>query len=420
MALRKVVLSICLALIGLSARAELPNEPVLGQAADWSLEAGAAEEIVEITAGTRLYLAPESGAPILETLPEIALPVVERSDDGWTRVHYGNATGWLPPEGLEIPLEAERVDERYPAPPDASDPDADPCERWIEASELDLARQYLPREERSTFSSGHTVYTNVENRRLLRFLDRQAGEALDAYGERYGLETRVLENGEPCPGALVIFADDGDYRALVQRSSELRDLYLSGHTHGGLIVFPAGREERKVTAGTLIHELTHFFNSQFLGSPLPPWLDEGLASDLALAQADTQGPVVRADLVLNNIVESGPWDEYGRTRLLVESYRRGWMLGVEEMVSLERTDFLEFKRRALIYTAFGFWVRYLLESGDDDLAEGFRGYLAEVAAGGDTSAENLSAHLGRDFEALEQDFKLWLQQNLSRLEFGIR
>ncbi len=229
--------------------------------------------------------------------------------------------------------------------------------------------------------------------------------ALDSgFAERFG----VAPIGAPAE-TVALFADEQSYRGLQSSERRLAGLDASGHASGGLAALYSGIRSRQELESTLVHEIAHFLERRALGPALPPWLDEGLAEDLAQTPFDganflfgtSRVDVERrgSQLVVRGALAS--LDEVDRAA------REGRLPPLETLVALEWELFVG-AEATLHYGAALWWVRYLLDSGDAARAGAFRGFLATIAQGGPADGERLRARLGAEWDELELDFIAWI------------
>ena len=115
-------------------------------------------------------------------------------------------------------------------------------------------------------------------------LDPLAEGVIAAYGERFGLEPPPARS----PEVVVLFRRAEEYRLFSELGSEAAGLELEGHAGGGLAVLHLERAAEE-GASLLVHELVHLLNRRTFGGELPPWLEEGLAVELASHRLDEAG-----------------------------------------------------------------------------------------------------------------------------------
>jgi hypothetical protein len=255
----------------------------------------------------------------------------------------------------------------------------------------------------------YALYTDVPRGRLFA-LDRLAAAVEPAYRARYGR----VPVGTPRE-AVVLFDREEDYRRLQAADSVLAGLPAAGHTAGGLVAAYVGGQGPGEVAATLVHELAHLLNRRALGPSLPPWLDEGIADDLAGSEVGPTGELrpgriggsVRehpARLELHGAVAS--------LRQLEQALAAGRAVPLARLTAMEWEEFVRSGDSSLHYAQASFFVRYLLDGGDPALAAGFRRFLDAVADGGAPGGEALRAGLGRSWGELEAGMAAWVGEQV--------
>lgn len=291
------------------------------------------------------------------------------------------------------------VDERPAPEPPVLDPE-------IRAADEERSAPAAPADVRI---GPYPLDTVLDDGRLTAMLDRAAAGHRRLYAERYG----VAVEG-PIGGRVALFAAERDYLEFKRLQGHARaETEAAGYFQPpSLVVLQRGSHSRQEVTASLLHELTHLLNWRLLGGAgerdLPPWLEEGLAGDLALSSIGRQG-LAAEPLGPGNLA-------YGRRLgdVLLEidgKLDEGAAPSVEELLRMERAPFLAGEGE-LHYALSALWVRYLLDGG---LAAPFRAWLAAVAAGGDAGPEALRSHLGRDWTRLEQGFRAWLDRQVRRM-----
>lgn len=381
---------------------EPQEEPVLGTAAD--LAGSIEEDFLWLQAGEQIRRSPSLAAAAVATVDvRVEVPILERRD-GWALVRYGSFKGWVRPD-----TSGEPVAETPLAPP-RPDPE-----------QLARARGLLQRDARAGKLGSFALHTDARNRRLLRILDQIAARLPQAYSSRYGLDPGT-EAGE----AVVIFSREKDYRAYVGTLSDA-DTWPHGHTRRGLAVLFVGKQSRDEVGAILVHELTHLLNRRVLKTLPHPWLEEGMGNDLAFCKIDEgSGELELGSLGGRSVVIEHPrYFIGGESRtdrevhlegpvaslsLLQQRLERTPAPPLERLVTLpweEFTETLELRQR---YDRSAFFLRYLLDSGDGDLAAGLRAYLSSLAAGEAAGPAALQSHLQRSWEELERGFQGWIRR----------
>lgn len=385
---------------------EEPNEPTLGPRASFDLS-GQSADTMPVEAGARLRAQPDFRSPEVTSMPEaLELPVIERRGS-WARVQYGHQRGWVlvrDPAGTSPQGLAARRLEVLPS-----------------AEELAELGRHLEGGGREATLGPYRLLTDVAPSSRLEALDRLASQLSQAYEQRFGLALPA-GSGE----VVALFAEEADYRVYAEGSPELVGLEAAGHAGNGLAALALESLPADDAPGVLIHELTHLMNRRALGpgEDLPPWLDEGLAEDLAYSAVTGAGKLRLGSLAgrLNTDNEVG--DSPGRlgARIAVtvsgprvQLARLAGVFGTADcpslaaLVDLPWSEFKDPARRPLLYALSAFWVRYLLDGEGGRRAGPFRAFLKSVAGGGPSGPAALSAALGASIPELETGFTVWLR-----------
>ena len=315
----------------------------------------------------------------------------------WHRLRIGGHEGWLlrkPAAPGEPPLPAT-VETPLPLPGQPPDPER-----------LAAARELLGAAAPAGRLGPYPLYTDVADPGLLAFLDRVAAAVEPAYRQRYGRRP-VGQAAE----VAALFADEARYRDFQDRDGKLQDLPASGHAGYGLIALYVGSRRRDEVAATLVHEITHLLNRRSLGPALPPWLDEGLAVDLAASVIEPAGAIDPDRL--GGAVEHGEAriDFFGpqaTVRRLAGALADKSLTPLPQLFALDWSGFVRSDRLDLHYAAAGFFWRYVLDPGDPALAAAARGFLADVSQGDRVDADVLRAKSGRTWAQLEDGFAAWV------------
>lgn len=384
------------------------GQPAAGSAAAGD-DAGASAPPAEparmlwLAPGQTLRARPDAGAAAVGETDGYVQALVTGRSGRWRRVRLGAAEGWvLPPERApgEPPLGSEPLPPR-PLPASPAEP-----------GRLAAAQRLLGDHAAAGRLGPYALLTDIADRELLGYFDRVASEVEPAYRRRYGLEPI----GEPAE-TVVLFRHQAGYRVFQAREVRLRHLPAGGHAGYGLVALFTGERRREDTAGTLVHELVHLLNRRALGPALPPWLDEGLADDMAdgaIAADGALDPARHGGAVERHRVRPGEiligyHGAVATLRRLAQAERAGELPSLARVTALDWQEFVVSPERELNYAVSGHWVRYLLDQPNSELGAGFRGFLAAVAAGGPAAGEALRARLGRDWETLQAGFAGWVR-----------
>ncbi|MFQ5525504.1 MAG: hypothetical protein ACE5GX_04515 [Thermoanaerobaculia bacterium] len=346
---------------------------------------------VVVSQGAILYKQPSEESRSLTTIGATSnLRLFERDGD-WYQVLYGRQKGWvlLPPqsESGEPPLGSE------PAPPlpvaaRLPDPEVLAAARGLLVDPLDPERV-----------GPYDLHTDVRDRDLLEVLSELAAELDSVYAKRFGLRP-IPEVAE----AVVLFSSRRNYEQFQRIDPETRFLLAPGMVRRGVVATYVGDRRLEEIATSLIHELTHLTSRRAVGPALPPWLEEGLADDLAQSRIENRR-VVPGTLGGSFEREANRTEFRGGRAAAVElkrAFDRESLPSLETLVALDWDEFQGTGKRSLRYAQSSFFVRSLLDSRDPELARGFRAFLKDVARGQPLTAEALRSRLGRSWSALDK------------------
>lgn len=435
---RRSVLLACLALAALAAfsihaekRSSLAKPPCAPAAPG---------DTVEIPEGTRLFSKPDHGADALTIVDtDLTLPVRSRCGD-WVEVKYDGLRGYVLPGDAYIPP----LDIGVTAAVDVTAGSFD--------ERLDDARSAMKDRARDVPLGPWTAVTDAPAKDL-EPLARVAAHVAEGFAERYDLTPTP-----PGEQAIALFTHLKDYRAFLEaggyaNASRTRvggvDLSARSHVEGG-IVASSLRDGPKLARIHLVHELTHLLQRRVFQGPLPRWLSEGMAEDLAWCRVDDAG---RLDLgsiqglffmkggVRIDVDSQGPseaLDDYvgmlrERLRLPQIPTQRKANPVLEDLLASNQprlgtvqSGFVRGVSRRVV-TGAGLFVRFLLD-GERDLAPPhprfgetklgpralrFRAFLASVAAGGESDRTAFFAAIKADPATLEKEFDAWVLTRLA-------
>ncbi len=363
----------------------------------------AAEPILHARAGTVIRRAPNAKAPRIAVLAEPAdLPRIGQQG-AWVEVRWQEKTGWVSLAG-----QADAADNQ-PLLGSAAEPTHPVAARKPDPGRLARARgllgSALGKSPKSTRLGPYPLVTDLSAPERIAFLDRVAGQVEALYRERYG-RTPI---GAPAETVL-LFENEGAYRTYQDAEGALAGAEASGHSGYGLVaVWDGGRPTREI-AETLVHEIVHLLNRRAIGPQLPPWLDEGMADDLAHSRIGDDGALDPATLGGTAFRAGGRIQYFGAKaalRQLVEAQGEGAAPSLPDLLAMPWETFVG-TRADLHYAQASFFVRYLLAAESGALAPAFRTFLTQVAEGGEPSAEALEKALGRTWPELEAGFRAWV------------
>ena len=254
----------------------------------------------------------------------------------------------------------------------------------------------------------YPLLTDVDDRALLASMADAVEHIETIYRSRYGLDLA----GEAAE-TIVLYRSKKAYRVLQGRSERISGLESRGHAGWGLVVLYAGAADTTEVSGlttVLRHELGHVLNRRGLGPALPPWLDEGIADDLAAHEfgplrEPRETPLETLRTVDGNRVEIR--GALASLDLLAKTlaYDRAPLLAT--VLSFDWTSFMEEPQAQLHYAASAWLVRYLLDD-PSGLADEFHAFLEDVSRGARGEAAELEAALGRSCSELESGFRAYV------------
>ncbi|TNF71718.1 MAG: hypothetical protein EP299_11010 [Acidobacteria bacterium] len=375
-------------------------EPILERV----LEANAAEErLVELQGtvwvgeGTRVFTDPDPVAEVSETLGAVVmLPYFERRGD-WYKVHRASGFAWVYLEGYDSlpPILGSGLEPVVPLPPRSPSPER-----------LSAGMDLLGLSGSTGRLGPWILYSDSPDTELVELCDRVASELEAVYRQRYGLEL-VGEAAE----AILLFQGAEEFLLFKDQESTPVEPWAAGFTSKGIVALYAGSWPSTVVCGRVVHELTHLLNRRGIGPALPPWLEEGLASDLSHAKIDELGRLHPGTIGGETLRMGESLFQVGglaEVRGLQDALEVGEVTSFEELTELDSEAFYTAEQVNLHYSLSLFWVRYLLSDESGPLAGGFRSFLAALARGEPLTRDLLLEHLGVGWDELERDFRVWV------------
>lgn len=408
-----------------------PAPEVLG--APSAMDGGAFEEArIPVSAGTPLRQSPEPRAPILAVIhADSELPELERRG-GWVRVRYLDSKGWVLAPGADAAGEqpARAAPGRF-AEPAAPEPEL-----------LARARSLLEGGGTEHPLGPWTLYTDVDDPRFLEGLDRLAAATVEAYRQRYGLEPglgpEVDPEGSRRPAepreereAVVLFAREEAHRELLGAESAVATLGAEGHAGAGLVALHRKGGGQEGVRSLLVHELVHLLNRRSLGARTPAWLEEGSAHALASSRIDPSGrlhpellggdrrTVDRRRVGSSVQVTVETTGGIAGLNRVFEALERGALEPLDRLTSKTWREMVEPRKRELRYAQSALFVRFLLDGDRGRWRDGFRSYLAALAAGEPGEPARLLEALDADWETVEPAFRRWLRFRQARSEMEL-
>ncbi|HEV8239758.1 MAG TPA: hypothetical protein VGS57_10345 [Thermoanaerobaculia bacterium] len=257
-----------------------------------------------------------------------------------------------------------------------------------------------------------SLATDVRDARLLATLGAVASALPADWSARFGLPVTPR-------GTLLLFAHEADFRAWLAAQGG-GDQGVEGFARHGIAALAVeGRKSEEVSA-LMVHELSHLLARGATGRPLPPWLEEGLAEELAVSRRDGDGHSVpgtlraRADVRGTSGLPQTGRTTYERTIsgpvAALLALVRGPRPPLAELLARPPAAFNAASGRPERYAAAAFFLRFLLDDDGGRLRQPFQGFLAAVAAGGPADAAALGTALAVPLPALQERFDGWLRR----------
>jgi hypothetical protein len=294
------------------------------------------------------------------------------------------------------------------SPPLGSDPiPAIPLPgRAADPARLDEARSLFEAPPRELRLGPYQLLTDVHDRAQLNALAKVVEQVEPVYRSRYQLDLA----GEAAE-TIVLYRSEEAYRVLQGRSERIRGLASRGHVGWGLVVIYAGEGAQDAGLTTVLrHELAHVLNRRGLGPALPPWLDEGLADDLAGHELGPARETREAPLAAMRTIDGDRVEINGALAsldLLAKALASGAAPDLRSILALDWKSFMEEPQATLHYAASAWLVRYLLDQGSG-LDRRFHAFLDRVARGACGEPDDLETALGRSWPEIESGWRAYV------------
>jgi hypothetical protein len=403
--LRGAVLILILVLAALAWLTGHPDAPVVDRAAGWPVVGPWAARFREL-----YRLPPPPTAPLHDPGPTIEVVTIWLPAEE-PPVPVGGATA--PVGGAAAPVRARPAGETG-GPPLGREPEP---VRPLPARSPDAARRERVRALLGAGAREAALgpYALLYDASLAELPWARWSELAAALDQAFTVRTGCAPLGEPAE-AVVLFARRQDYRAFQSELERIAALDTAGHASGGLAaLWTEGRSADQVES-TLVHELAHFVVRRAIGPALPPWLDEGLAEDLAqtpfaMETRRFELGALRADFERRGLRLEVRGALAGLSRVAAAT-AAGSRLTLRELVALDWDGFVA-GDAPLRYAESLFFLRWLFDGGDPAASAALRGFLGEIASGGAADGARLLERLG-DAEELEAAFGAWLGAERAR------
>lgn len=336
--------------------------------------------------GQKLHDEPDLEAEIVESLHSLAyLPIIRR-DGVWVQVVLAEQerwvdTTWQPPHSRK---KARRGILRHRYNPVQSN------SYW----RLGPVQKLLGIKRANRKLGAYNLWTDVTDEELLSFLDSAAIVAEEAYFARYGR----LPSGNP-QRSVALFRERDTYESYAAEFG-LAPGGTAGHASLGVAAFFAGQGSRGSLTRTLVHEICHLLNNRSLAWDLPPWLEEGMASDLGAVWIE-HPPGVAPEKYETDLFNQG---HVSRLLFLESLIEKGELHSLAALLNFDRETFYRPDLVRYAYSYGAVFITFLLD--DEARAEGFRSFLHQIAVG---RRADLFENLGKEGPSVEQEFLAWLQ-----------
>ena len=340
---------------------------------------------------------PTAGAKVLTRLKSLAYLPVFTLDGTWREAHFDGRDGWL--DSTWQPS-FSREDGRRGWRRERAD------SRWVINKEsLRSAFEILGSDAPQKEVGDYRLYTDVDDILLLAWLEGAAEVAEQAFFARYGrVPSKAPEH------AILLFARTEDYQRFTRENSRVPLSGHAGHAGAGYVALTAERHGSEAVVQTLIHEIGHILTRRALSARLPPWLLEGLASDLGYfwTEQDLYSPRRRRGG--GSIAVFGGFQ--ARALRLQKLMKQGELPHLVQVLRLNRESFYS-EQSSVNYGVSTFFIRYLLDGEDGALAPGFLEFLDLIAEG---KPSDLAALVGRSGEELNDGLRRFIEAEAAIVE----
>ncbi|HXT49711.1 MAG TPA: hypothetical protein VN811_01640 [Thermoanaerobaculia bacterium] len=364
--------------------------------------------------GDALHARPSGDAPVVIAAGAIANVSVLEARGEWRRVRWHGREGWVRERPRSGPPLGSTVEPVRPVSGRTAAPellaaarellrDGETASTGAIGESGDASRADETGNAPTRHLGPYALLTDVEEPALLLLLDRAAAAVDGAYRARYGLELA----GAPAE-TIVLFRRRATYDEFVRRTGG--PTAETGHFSRGVVaLYREGRLIEDVRT-TLLHELVHALGRRGLGPALPPWLDEGMADDLAESRIGASAGVEPGTVSGTTLRIGSFFEMHGgeaSRELLRRQLQRDGLVPLARLVAMEDAEFHALRPAGLGYAEASFFIRWLLAG---ELAAPFRRFLGEVASGVPPTPEALAAALGRPWEELDAGLAAWVRE----------
>lgn len=196
-----------------------------------------------------------------------------------------------------------------------------------------------------------------------------------------------------------------------------KTLRTAGHYENGLIVLHPDVVAKGDRRGTLVHELTHYFNNSILQINLvssATWLDEGLATYFGNCSIDSKGKLhidsIAGDGFLPKRTGNSGYPYDGSPAIQIEMLQRklrgGLKIKIKDLMALDDDSFYS-ADMITNYTSSWMLVHYLFNGKGGDYRQKFLSYISRLHKEAVTP-DQFAAILGVSLERLEDELRAYI------------
>ena len=353
-------------------------------------------EVEYVGVGAVFREGPSGDAATLETTRVLRDYRVVQRQGAWAQLVLGTVDGddrlgW-------VDLAAERDMSDPPLGNDPVPPKPQPASPATKR-QIALVMDHLEQPIDQSNAAGYTVLMGFRDLPLRAAVTTELRNLESRYRRRFRLSPigKAVET-------VVIFDTEQRYRDFENTAPALAGLGSAGHSTRGLIALFRGDRSQTDVVETLRHEVVHLLNRRAIGPALPPWLEEGLADELAvLAELQEEDPFAAHRFRLGKqTLYRGP---LASLRLLLQAEASGQWVSLQRMLGMDWEQFVKGGRSSLLYAESSFFVHWLLETDEN----AFHRYLNSISVGRPASAAELSRSFGRTVSQLDEEYRSWIR-----------
>jgi hypothetical protein len=254
--------------------------------------------------------------------------------------------------------------------------------------------------------------TDVRDEQLLARLGRLSAALPAAFSLRFGIS--------PAPaGSVFVFGRERDFRAWVRHQYGVDDPRMEGFAASGAAMIYVGNHRGDEAGAMLVHEVTHLLTRAAFGRPVPPWIEEGMAEELAMHRFLRDGQLVPDSIRVTRSTSIQSLSPLARNARVQRSLTGpgaallrlagGAIVPLPLLVEVTSEEFLAAEGRQDRYATAAFFIRFLLAT-QPERAERFRAFLLAGASGASLDRAALEAALQEPIAETDRKFVRWLRQ----------